>query len=236
MRLRVMTYNIKFLALDAAAARRVVRAEAPDVLLLQETPRWVLGRWRTRAFARSVGLEVVAGGIAGRACAVAVAPHLLTQVVEGRGVAFEPRWVRFRRGWPTPRGYAYVRLARRGSEGPSGADDVLTLVSVHFSAQPPSRALHVPVYRALAAREAPDVVVGGDLNENPRGPSVLALQPPLRDADPAQAPTQPVDAPRSRLDGFLVGDTVTVRSVHVPDGPDVLVASDHRPAMLELEW
>lgn len=236
MRLRVMTYNIKFLALDAAAARRVVRAEAPDVLLLQETPRWVLGRWRTRAFARSVGLEVVAGGIAGRACAVAVAPHLLTQVVEGRGVAFEPRWVRFRRGWPTPRGYAYVRLARRGSEGPSGADDVLTLVSVHFSAQPPSRALHVPVYRALAAREAPDVVVGGDLNENPRGPSVVALQPPLRDADPAQAPTQPVDAPRSRLDGFLVGDTVTVRSVHVPDGPDVLVGSDHRPAVLELEW
>ena len=236
MRLRVMTYNIKFLALDAAAARRVVRAEAPDVLLLQETPRWVLGRWRTRAFARSVGLAVVAGGIAGRACAVAVAPHLLTQVVEGRGVAFEPRWVRFRTGWPTPRGYAYVRLARRGAEGPSGPDDVLTLVSVHFSAQPPSRALHVPVYRALAAREAPDVVVGGDLNENPRGPSVVALQPPLRDADPAQAPTQPVDAPRSRLDGFLVGNTVTVRSVHVPDGPDVLVGSDHRPAVLELEW
>lgn len=258
MRLRVMTYNIKFLALDAAAARRVVRAEAPDVLLLQETPRWILGRRRTRAFARSVGLEVVAGGIAGRACAVAVAPHLLTQVVEGRGVAFEPRWVRFRKGWPTPRGYAYVRLARRVVDGASGADasgtepsgtdvprpgtrgarpdDALTLVSVHFSAQPPSRALHVPVYRALAAREAPDVVIGGDLNENPRGPSVVALQPPLRDADPAQAPTQPVDAPRSRLDGFLVGDTVTVRSVHVPDGPDVLVGSDHRPAVLELEW
>ena len=71
---------------------------------------------------------------------------------------------------------------------------------------------------------------------DPRGPSVVALQPPLRDADPAQAPTQPVDAPRSRLDGFLVGDTVTVRSVRVPDGPDVLVGSDHRPAVLELEW
>lgn len=251
MRLRVMTYNLKFLALDAAAVRRVVRAEAPDVLLLQETPRWLLGRRRTRAFARSVGLEVVAGGIAGRACAIAVAPHVLTQVVEGRGVAFEPRWVRFRRGWPTPRGYAYVRLARRDalpglasgtSSGTSsgqvrpGAGDVLTLVSVHLSAQPPSRAIHVPVFRALAAREAPDVVVGGDLNENPRGPSVLALQPPLHDADAAQAPTQPADVPRSRLDGFLVGDTITVRSVRVPDGPDVLVGSDHRPAVLELEW
>lgn len=236
MYLRVMTYNIKFLHLDEDAARRVVRAEAPDVLLLQETPRWVLGRRRTRAFARSVGLEIVAGGIAGRACAIAVAPHLLTHVVEGRGVAFEPRWVRFRRGWPTPRGYAYVRLARRGTSSASRGRDVLTLVSVHFSAQPPSRALHVPVFRALAAREAPDVVVGGDLNENPRGPSVLALQPPLRDADASQAPTQPVDVPRSRLDGFLVGDTVSVLSARVPDGPDVLVGSDHRPAVLELEW
>ncbi|QIK84433.1 endonuclease/exonuclease/phosphatase family protein [Sanguibacter sp. HDW7] len=243
-----MTYNLKSLALDAAAARRVVRAEAPDVLLLQETPRWLLGRRRTRAFARSVGLEVVAGGIAGRACAIAVAPHLLTQVVEGRGVAIEPRWVRFRTGWPTPRGYAYVRLARGGTlpgrvaDAPSpaseqpAAGEVLTLVSVHLSAQRPSRAIHVPVYRALAAREAPDVVVGGDLNENPRGPSVLALQPPLRDADASQAPTEPADVPRTRLDGFLVGDTVTVRSVRVPDGPDVLVGSDHRPAVLELVW
>ena len=235
MRLRVMTYNIKFLALDADAARRVVRAEAPDVLLLQETPRWVLGRRRTRAFARSVGLEVVAGGIAGRACAVAVAPHLRAQVVEGRGVAFEPRRARFRAGWPTPRGYAYVRLARPGSPaGTSGG--ALTLVSVHLSALPAQRARHLPVYRALAAREAPDVVVGGDLNENPRGPSVVGLQPPLRDADATQAPTQPADVPRSRLDGFLVGGTVTVRGVHVPDGPDVLVGSDHRPAVLDLEW
>lgn len=231
MRLRVMTYNIKFLLLDADAARRVVRAQAPDVLLLQETPRWLLGRRRTRAFARSVGLEIVAGGIAGRACAIAVAPHLLPQVVEGGGVAFEPRWARLRKGWPTPRGYAYVRLARLGDRG-----ERLTLVSVHFSAQPAPRARHLPVFRALAAREVPDVVLGGDLNENAHGPSVAGLQPPLRDADPLQAPTQPVDVPRSRLDAFLVGDAVTALSVRVPDGPDVIVGSDHRPAVLELEW
>ncbi|MGP7960076.1 endonuclease/exonuclease/phosphatase family protein [Sanguibacter sp. A247] len=257
MRLRVMTYNVKFLHLDAAAAARVVRAQAPDVLLLQETPRWLLGRRRTRAFARSVGLEIVAGGIAARACAVAVAPHVLAHVVEGRGVAFEPRWARFRRGWPTPRGYAFVRLARRGARGPARADagvldtgsggssagaasdherDLLTLVSVHFSALPAPRARHVPVFRALAAREAPHLVVGGDLNENPRGPSVVALQPPLRDADAHQAPTQPVDTPRSRLDGFLVGESVRVESVWVPDGPDVLVGSDHRPAVADLAW
>lgn len=237
MRLRVMTYNVKFLHLDAAAAARVVRAQAPDVLLLQETPRWLLGRRRTREFARAVGLEVVAGGIAGRACAIAVAPHLLAHVVEGRGVAFEPRRARFRRGWPTPRGYALVRLARHAPVRSSAPGrDNLTLVSVHFSALPAPRARHVPVFRALAARESPHLVIGGDLNENPRGPSVVALQPPLRDADVNQAPTQPVSTPRSRLDGFLVGDAVNVESVRVPGGPDVLAGSDHRPAVADLVW
>ena len=229
-----MTYNIKSLELDGAAARRVVRAQRPDVLLLQEAPRWVRGRRRTRGFARDVGMVVVAGGIAGRGAAIAVAPHLVPQVLEGRGVAFEPRTVRFRQGFPTPRGYALARLARSDGEG-----GVLTFVSVHLSAQRPQRARHVPVYVELAAREAPDLVLGGDLNENPRGPSVLALQPPLRDADPGQAHTEPVDVPRTRLDGFLVGSTVTVHQVTVPAvpaGPDVLVGSDHRPAVLDMSW
>ena len=229
-----MTYNLKALQLDGAAARRVVRAEAPDVLLLQETPRWLRGRRRTRTFARDVGLVVVAGGVAGRGAAIAVAPRLLPHVIEGRGVAIETRLVRFRRGRPTPRGYALARLAR----SPRGWGDggTLALVSVHLSALRPQRERHVPLYADLVAREAPDVVLGGDLNENPRGPSVQALQPPLRDADPEQPHTEPVDAPRTRLDGFLVGASVVVHGVSVPAGPDVLVASDHRPAVLELSW
>lgn len=226
-----MTYNLKGLKLDRVAAARVVRASRPDVLLVQEAPRGLLGGVRLAAFARAVGLEVVAGGRAGRGAAVLLRPELVHLVDAGAGVAIEPRWVRLRRGWPTPRGYAFVRL-----RDADGSPDVLTLVSVHLSALPAQRARHLPVYAALATSAAPGVVLGGDLNENPHGPSVRALQPPLHDADPEQAPTSPVGAPRTRLDGFLVGATVHADGVAVPSDQDVLVGSDHRPAVLTMSW
>ncbi len=235
--LRVLTYNIKSLNLDWAAARRVVLGASPDVVLIQETPRWLTGPSRMARFARECGLAVVAGGWRGRGAAILLRPELLRRVVAAQGIPIESRLARFHRDWPTARGYALLRLGPPGHNEINAiavGADVLTLVSVHFSADPSARARHLGTYRDLVAREAPALVVGGDLNENPRGISVSALIPPLRHADPDQDATSPVDAPRTRLDAFLVGDAVAVGPAQVLQGPDVLIGSDHRPVLILL--
>ncbi len=235
MSLRVLTYNIKSLTLDWSAARRVVTDATPDVVLIQEAPRWLTGPRRMRRFARECGLHVVVGGWRGRGTAILLRPALLPRLAAAQAVAVESRFARFHRGWPTARGYVLVRIAPPGNT-PSSAGprtpDVLTLVSAHFSADAAARARHRRVYRDLVLLEAPALVLGGDLNENPRGPSISALIPPLRHADPEQGPTSPVREPRTRLDAFLVGDAVAVGSAEVLQGPDVLTGSDHRPVVI----
>src|SRR5690606_21154113 len=54
--LRVATYNLRGLKDDAHAAASVVRAIAPDVLLLQEVPRYPGSDYAISAFARRAGM------------------------------------------------------------------------------------------------------------------------------------------------------------------------------------
>src|SRR3712207_1175105 len=60
--LRVLTYNVRSLRDDGHAVARVIRACEPDVVCVQEAPRFL--RWRSRcaALARESGLVVVTGG------------------------------------------------------------------------------------------------------------------------------------------------------------------------------
>ena len=227
--MRVLSYNVKGLQLDREALVEVIAAAAPDVLLLQEAPRGPLGGRRTRALARDVGLVAVVAHRRGRGAAIALRPELLPRVLDARGVVLESRLARFRRGWPTPRGYAVVQLASPHGEAPT------TIASVHMSAIPAQRARHLPAYRALVARGPGRLVLGGDLNENPGGPTWRALCPPLRDASPDLTDrTMPARNPRSRLDAFLVGPGITVASVVVLGGERVERASDHRPVLMTL--
>ena len=59
---RVLTYNVRSLRDDAAAVAAVVRACDPDVVFLQEAPRFC--RWRSKLakLARECGLLYVTGG------------------------------------------------------------------------------------------------------------------------------------------------------------------------------
>lgn len=50
MRVRVVSYNVRGLADDVAAAAEVVRALDPDVLLLQEVPRHPASSYRISGF------------------------------------------------------------------------------------------------------------------------------------------------------------------------------------------
>src|SRR5690242_20771418 len=69
---RVLTYNIRSMRDDVAALARVIRACAPDLVLVQEAPRFF--RWRKAALrlADATGLVYVTGG------APATGPMILT--------------------------------------------------------------------------------------------------------------------------------------------------------------
>ena len=58
----MLSYNIRALRDDASAVARVIRAAEPDVVCIQEAPRFL--RWRSRcaALARHSGLVIVNGG------------------------------------------------------------------------------------------------------------------------------------------------------------------------------
>ncbi|SFF22131.1 Metal-dependent hydrolase, endonuclease/exonuclease/phosphatase family [Flavimobilis marinus] len=226
--MRVLSYNVKGLQLDRDAIVAVIRSADPDVLLLQEAPRGPWGPRRTRRLARDVGLVAVVAGWRGRGAAIAVRPELAPHVAQARGVVIESRLARFRRGWPTPRGYAVVRLRAPGQEP-------TTFASVHMSALPAQRARHLPAYRRLVGTGAERLVLGGDLNENPGGPTWVALCPPLRDASPDNTDkTMPARTPRHRLDAFLVGPQIAPGHVAVLGGALVERASDHRPVLMTL--
>ena len=225
---RVLTYNLKSLTLDAGAARRVIALADPDVVLVQESTRWLRGPARMAAFAASLGMVAVVNSFAARGSAILLRRSLVPRVRRASGVAIESRWVRLRSGWPTPRGYAVLHLAAPTPDAPG-----LTFFSLHMSALEGQRQRHLPtIAAAVAALGAENLIVGGDLNENPGGPSWLGLTPPLRDASPElTVPTFPASGPRSRLDAFLIGSHVRVADVQVLSGPEVEVGSDHRPVV-----
>src|ERR1700722_15875969 len=60
--LRVLSYNVRSLRDDAQAVSTVIRSCNPDVVCVQEAPRFL--RWRSKcaALARESGLVVVTGG------------------------------------------------------------------------------------------------------------------------------------------------------------------------------
>ncbi len=60
--LRLLTYNVRSMRDDRAAVARVIRSAEPDVVCVQEAPRFL--RWRSTcaALARTSGLVVVGGG------------------------------------------------------------------------------------------------------------------------------------------------------------------------------
>ncbi|MGW6129567.1 endonuclease/exonuclease/phosphatase family protein [Cellulomonas sp. NPDC055163] len=172
--LRVMTYNLKGLKLDAAAAASVVRAADPDVVGVQEPPRGPLGRWRLRRFARDAGLRVAVGHGGARTTALLVSPRA-GRVEDARAVRLPWFGPRERRTAWTRRGYALATV------------DGVRVVSVHLSLDRLERARHLS--RILAEVEAtpgPCVVVG-DLNEQPGGETWGRLGALLQDAHVAAA-------------------------------------------------
>ena len=218
--LRVMTYNLRGLRQEVDALVEVVRSARPDVLAVQEPARGLAGRRRMRRFAERTGMRIAVSGAGARTTALLVAPH--RRVHDARGLRLPWRLGLTRRG---------VAVARV---------DGVRVVVVHLGLRGTERGRHVDLLgrRLVRATQVP-LVVAGDLNERPDGPSWVALcrAGGLRDAAvlvEAEDPTFPAHAPRVRIDAVLVDERLPVVRAGVVDSPAVATASDHLPLVVDL--
>ncbi|WP_344256010.1 endonuclease/exonuclease/phosphatase family protein [Terrabacter carboxydivorans] len=221
-----MSYNVHDLLDDRAAAARVVRAVAPDVLCLQEVPRRLTTELRLPPFARDCRLLWSGGRRGTGGTAVLTAPRVVVHgVSRGRlRVRFPDR----------TRGYAAATVSLPGA-GPRARP--VTVVSVHLGLRPQQRREHArTVLDRVGDRAGDRTVVAGDLNEGHGGAAydLIAARHPL--ASPS-LPTYPADRPTVALDAIFAGRDLEV--VGTPDvGVDALdlaAASDHRPVWVDLD-
>lgn len=221
--LRLMTWNVRSLRDDRNAVVRVVRACAPDVLFVQEAPRFLRPAARLAALARESGLVVATGGAAG----VALLSTLRVDIDAAEGLPLTRSRGRHQRG---------VAVASATVAGRS-----FTAISVHLGLDAGERRRHVAeVRRILSARHSP-VVLGGDLNEQSSGSAWRTLASGMLDAgDPdgtGGRPTFPASAPSKRIDTVLVPPHwgVIARSPSdIVDESDLVAATDHRPVIVDV--
>ncbi|MFI8323041.1 endonuclease/exonuclease/phosphatase family protein [Streptomyces sp. NPDC085529] len=220
---RILSYNIRSMRDDEDALARVIRACAPDVVLVQEAPRFF--RWRKHAarLAAKSELVMLSGG------ATAAGPLLLCSLratVERTEDVLLPLTPGLhRRGLAT----AVVRF---------GAVR-LGLVSCHLSLREDERYAQAGlVLDRVAALDTPYTVVAGDLNERPGGPAFTRLTRTLRDGWETRPwgseHTFPATAPGARVDAILATDTVEFLGCGVPTAPDptdLTAATDHLPVL-----
>ena len=221
--LRVMTYNILMGGRRGSALHGVVRAVDPDVLLVNESPkRPLLWRRDCMRLADRWDLEYVVGGRPAGSNMIVARREVGVKSALAERLAqplFEPR-----------RGIATAQLRVEGR--------LVGVVACHLSLDQERRRGEVQRVVEVASGLRGPVVVAGDLNEKPDGPSWRLLeQAGFVDHGSREWRTFPAEQPDRRIDALLVRGGVTVLhhgSVKVAD--DLLAAaSDHRPVLAELE-
>ncbi|MFS4095460.1 endonuclease/exonuclease/phosphatase family protein [Streptomyces sp. AF1A] len=227
--LRVLSYNIRSMRDDTDALARVITACAPDLVLIQEAPRFFRWRKKLARLAAASGQVILTGG------ATAAGPAILCSLratVERTEDVLLPRTPGLdRRGLAT----AVVRFgaARLG------------VVSCHLSLQGAER--HEQgrmLLDRLAGLGVEHAVAGGDLNEGPGGRTFRLLAERLQDCR-AVAPwggeeTWPHSEPPRRIDAIFATKGIEVLGCGVPldhpgvTRPDLAAATDHLPVLAAL--
>lgn len=221
--LRVLTYNILMGGRHGRLLDQAVRAAAPDVVLVNESPKMpLLWRWRAQRLVERWGMTYVAGGRRAGSNLIAVGPALTVKTRAAVTIPqplFQPR-----------RGIASAQLKVRGS--------LIGVVACHLSLDAERRRTEVDRVIRVADRLRGTVLVGGDLNEGPRGPSWRRLRAAgYVDHGSDDWLTFPADFPTKRIDALLVRGAATVRHHGDPGVDDQLLAraSDHRPVLAVLD-
>ncbi|NUR06163.1 MAG: hypothetical protein HOQ22_05995 [Nocardioidaceae bacterium] len=222
-RVRVLTYNILLGGRRGQPLLDVLRMVAPDVLLVNEAPKQPWG-WKRhcRRLCDEVGLRYVDGGRpAGSnllACAPGVGVKHSTAIVLPQP-RFQPR-----------RGVVAAQLRVEGR--------LLGVVGVHLSLDRDRRPTEVRRALDVAETLRGPVLLAGDLNEVPTGPSWdLLRRAGFVDHGSGSWRTFPADDPERRIDALLVRGAARVLHHGSPGVPEDLLAqaSDHRPVLAEIE-
>lgn len=236
-RLRIVTWNIWEQRGDLAALIEAVQDLDPDVLLIQEAPRFVLPRTRLQWLARQIDRRIlVGGGLGGRGLAVLATEEVARQVIRRGSHPVTQQVTDLNSTYP--RGVAAVRLSIPGG----GA---VVIASTHLALQEENRLTHAEHLAALTEGAGAPVILGGDMNETSSGSALQLLAPLLTDpvlADPAAGAehTFPAVDPLRRIDMILTTDGVQVDAARaVPETENVPAerlagASDHLPTLLDV--
>lgn len=223
---RLLTYNVRSMRDDRAALGRVIRSAEPDVVLVQESPRFL--RWRSLCaqLARLGNLVVVSGGR--YAGSNLILSSLSVDVESSADVLFsrDPRMHR--------RGVAIAVLAKHGTR--------FAVAGTHLDLRDAPRLRHIDELETAVARHVPagiPTVVGGDINDRPGSAAWRALTRSRADAFAAagtgNAFTSTATRPHQTIDGVFVDPGIAVTTARVLGEADVMRASDHRPLLVELE-
>ncbi|MFI9149142.1 endonuclease/exonuclease/phosphatase family protein [Streptomyces sp. NPDC053367] len=227
--IRVLSYNVRSLRDDTDALARVIRACAPDLVLVQEAPRFFRWRKKLARLAKATGLVTLSGGATAAGPALLCSLRATTERTEDVLLPLTPG--HHRRGLAT----AVVRFggARVG------------VISCHLSLDKAERQEQGGMLLdRVAALGTEHVIVGGDLNERPTGPTFERLASQLQDchttAPWGASDTWIRDAPHRRIDAVFATKGVEVLGCGVPvDQPgitaaDLRAATDHLPVLAAL--
>ncbi len=217
--LKVLSWNVHGLRDDTAALTSLVRQLDPDVVCIQEAPKFFRWRARVAQLARECGLLYVTGG--GTTGGTTLLAHLRVDVERTAELALS----RYRLGWPD-RGVAAAVLRKSGAR--------LAVASLHLPLPETERVDHVR--RALDVLRAGGVehaFAAGDLNERPgRAAWTFIEEHGMRDLGPTSGDTFPAVRPDRRIDGAFATPAVEVLGYDVVDDHRAAVGSDHRPVLV----
>jgi endonuclease/exonuclease/phosphatase family metal-dependent hydrolase len=217
-----MSYNVLSLRLGTDRVAAVIRAAEPDVVCVQEAPRFWRSRQRCAALAAASGLAVVTGGRPAGAVLLLARPDL--PVLARRSVKLP---------WHPPKHRRGVAL---GVFDVGGTEVVVA--STHLSLFEDERVAQARAVLALLRSYGAPGIVGADVNEDPDGPAFSLLASTLVDAY-AAAPfgdglTSTSAEPRRRIDAIFADSQITVLRGEALALPGVETASDHRPVLATL--
>ncbi|MEV4261937.1 endonuclease/exonuclease/phosphatase family protein [Kribbella sp. NPDC049584] len=223
--LRVLSYNVHRWGDDRTALARVVKACAPDVMLVQEAPTWFGTRRKRREMAATFGLRYVAAS-ARNAILVADGIHLTG--IRGRRIR---------------RPFVRRRLNLVATQLPGGAvggvlllgSTRLAVVVCHLGLHPRGRVHEIAQVLALCRSFGTPYLLAGDINEEPDGPVWKHLaEEGLLDLN--AGPTFDSTTPHKRIDAAELSPQLNGRLRHIPaTREDLSAASDHLPLLVELK-
>ncbi|MEU6774458.1 endonuclease/exonuclease/phosphatase family protein [Streptomyces sp. NPDC046759] len=227
--LRVLSYNIRSMRDDTEALARIVTACAPDLVLIQEAPRFFRWRKKLARLAAASGQVILTGGATAAGPAILCSLRAVAERTEDVLLPLTPGL--HRRGFAT----AVVRFGRAR----------LGVISCHLSLDGKERYEQSGMLLdRLAGLGVQHAVVGGDLNEGPEGPAFRRLSAGLQDCRAASPwggeSTWPHSDPPRRIDAVFATKGIEVLGCGVPlnqpgvTRADLTAATDHLPVLAAL--